>query len=279
MSAPARLLSVAERLVEAWPAELGREIAVTGSLGAGVADEFSDVELLLLVDRVPEPASVARWLETVGAVDTLAGSDSSGTWAWCRVDGVEVEPYWGNLGEARDEAAAIASGDVVEHGRLGFAHVATHWIVLRSDGALAELERTLAAYPESLRRRLVEDAVAGLEIPSPRLGAAQRGDRLSVEGFLVANAHRILRLVFALNRRWEPPRWKWATTFAASLELAPDRLGPRLVEPLVEPNALAAVRAMLELLDETLALVPPELDVEAARRGTERRLAAVREAA
>jgi hypothetical protein len=273
MSAGARLLSVAERLVEACPAELGREIAVTGSVGAGLADELSDLELLFLLDAPPEPSRAAAWLESAGATDVLAGRDSSGTWAWCVVDGVEVEPYWGSLEEARREVDAVAAGESAVHGALAFAHVVTHSVVLRSGGALADFEACLGEYPEALQRRVVEDAVAGWEIQSPRLGAAQRGDRFAVQWSLHREAERVLRVVFALNRRWEPPRWKWLDAYAAGLEVAPDRLAERVVAPLVEDDAVAAVRALAELVRDTLALVPPEFDVAAARRGTERRLA------
>jgi hypothetical protein len=272
MSAGARLLSVAERLVDACPAELGREIAVTGSVGAGLADELSDLELLLLVDAPPEPARVTTWLESVGATDVLAGRESSGTWAWCLVDGVEVEPFWGSLQEARRGVDAVVAAEAFGHGALAFAHVVTHSVVLRSGGELSDFEARLGAYPEELRRRVVEDAIAGWEIPSPRLGAAQRGDRFPVQWHLHREAERVLRVVFALNRRWEPPRWKWLAVHAAELEIVPPRLAARIVEPLVATDAVVAVHSLAELVRETLALVPPEFDVAAARRGTERRL-------
>jgi hypothetical protein len=279
MSAGARLLSVAERLVEACPAELGSEIAVTGSVGAGLADELSDLELLLLVNAPPEPSRVTAWLESVGATDVLAGQDSSGTWAWCLVDGVEVEPYWGSLEETRREVDAVAAGESVEHGALAFAHVVTHSVVLRSHGAFRDFEARLAGYPEELPRRLVETAAAVWELPSARLGAAARGDRLPVQWFLQQDAGRVLRVVFALNRRWELPRWKWLAAFAAELDPAPDRLAQRVVEPLVARDAVGAVRAMVELVRDTLELVPSDFGVAAARRATERRLAALEQLA
>lgn len=47
-------LTPARRLVQSCPPELGQEIAVTGSVARGVADEHSDVEINLCVDAMPE---------------------------------------------------------------------------------------------------------------------------------------------------------------------------------------------------------------------------------
>ncbi|HUH15238.1 MAG TPA: hypothetical protein VML35_05085 [Gaiellaceae bacterium] len=66
-----------------------------------------------------------------------------------------------------------------------------------------------------------------------------------------------------------------ATGDVAELEFAPDRLAERLVASLIEPDAVAAVRAMTRLAAETLARVPDDLDVAAARRGIDARLASL----
>jgi hypothetical protein len=268
-----RLLSLAHEVAAACPPELGGEIAVMGSAGAGLADEYSDLELLLLVDDTPTPEEARAWLESVGATEVLVGPDDSGVWGWCRIDGVEVEPYWHAASEAERDVEAIARGEVIEHERLAVAHVFTHMRPIRSSGLLARLEQRLARYPDDLALRLVHDAARGWEVPSPRLGGAIRGDRLALESFLLHEAEHVLRVVFALNRRWEPPRWKWLAHFAATLPVAPPALAERVVAPLVDPDAVAAVLAMTELANEALALVPPTFDVAAARRGVESRLA------
>ncbi len=44
-------LDLAQRLTDVCPAELGQEIALTGSAARGRADDFSDIELNLWVDQ------------------------------------------------------------------------------------------------------------------------------------------------------------------------------------------------------------------------------------
>lgn len=267
------LLELAQRLADECPPELGREIAATGSVGAGLADGYSDVELLLLVEERPSVERARTWLESVGATDVLAGEQETGVWAWCRFGEVEVEPFWDELDQLRREVDVVVAGETSDHVRLALGYVLTHCRPLRTEGAFAELASRLAEYPEAVRRRLVQDAFAGWEIPSPRLGVALRGDRFAVEGFLMNDAERVLRIVFALNRRWEPPRWKWLAYHVSTLEVAPPRLAERVVSVLLESDAMLAVARMLELVRETLALVPDEFDVSAARAGIEARLA------
>ncbi|MBD0330458.1 MAG: DUF4037 domain-containing protein [Thermoleophilia bacterium] len=260
-------VALARRLADAAPPELGREIAITGSVAAGLADDHSDLELLFLVDGAPTPGAVRAWLQANAATDVLAGADPTGVWAWCRVDGVEVEPYWDELAHIRAEAETVLAGETVEHERVALAHVLTRSAVLRTEGALPALVDRLSRYPEAVRRQLVLDAAAGLEVPSPRLGAAIRDDRVAVEATLLHLAYRALRIVFAVNRCWEPPRWKWLARHLGELEAAPPRLAERMGAALVERDPVAAVAAMVALVQEALALVPGEIDVAAARAG------------
>jgi Domain of unknown function (DUF4037) len=271
-----RLLELARGLIAACPAELGDEVAVTGSVGAGLADEHSDIELLFLVESVPEPARVREWLDGVsGTESVLTDREDSGVWGWCRLGGVEIDPYWDLLSEAVAEVDAITSGAVLEHRRLAFAHVLIHSVQLRTRGALAELVHRCAVYPAGLRRRLIEDAIRGWEIPAERIGSAVRGDVLESRAWLQHDAERILRIVFALNRRWEPPRWKWLRDYAGTLPITPAGLVDRIETALLSSEPPEASRALAELGLEALELVSEEVDCERARKGLTTRIAAL----
>jgi hypothetical protein len=271
-----RLLELARGLIADCPIELGGEVAVTGSVGAGLADEHSDIELLFLVETVPEPSEVREWLAGVsGAESVLADREDSGVWGWCRLGGVEIDPYWGLLSEAVAEIDAITSGSVLEHRRLAFAHVLLHCSYLRTRGTLADLADRCAVYPAGLARRLIEDAIKGWEIPAERIGSAVRGDVLEARAWLQHDVERILRVVFALNRRWEPPRWKWLRDYAGTLPITPAGLVDRIETALLSSEPPEASRALAELGLEALELVSEEVDCERARKGLTIRIAAL----
>lgn len=88
-------LARARALIERCPTDLDHEIAVTGSVARGVADESSDVELNLWVDALPEARRFRFWLDEVGATDLkpdIGQMDATGfCWTVCRFQGVWVE--------------------------------------------------------------------------------------------------------------------------------------------------------------------------------------------
>ena len=58
---------IARHLAEACPSALGEEIAVTGSIALGVADDASDVELNLWTDVLPSVEERRAWIDRIGA--------------------------------------------------------------------------------------------------------------------------------------------------------------------------------------------------------------------
>jgi hypothetical protein len=270
-----RLLAAARALEQRCPPELGTEIAVTGSVGAGLADEYSDIELLFLGPTVPTPARVGRWLQQIGATSVSAGVEEDGVWGWGRVDGIEIDPFWGSLDRAEAEVEAITSGEVVDHARIAFAHVLLHSVTLRTKGVLDALTRRCEPYPDGLAPRLIVDALAGWKLPATRTGAVLRGDALSAVGFLRAEMARVLRIVFALNERWEPPRWKWLRSYAEDLDVAPTRLVDRVEEVVRAADLIRSCRGATELAQNVLDLLPADVDATSARRAIDLRSASL----
>ena len=82
---------------------------------------------------------------------------------------------------------------------------------------------------------------------------------------MVDDASRVLRIVYALNRVWEPTTKRLAAR-VATLAMKPDRLAERIEEAFSEPNPRRALLVMTELQAETVALAPDGPNVNRARR-------------
>lgn len=82
---------------------------------------------------------------------------------------------------------------------------------------------------------------------------------------MVDDAARVVRIVFALNRTWEPTL-KRLDDRVAVLSKRPERLAERIQEALVEPEPCRALLVMIELQLETLALAPAGPNVLRARK-------------
>jgi hypothetical protein len=117
---------IAERLAQSCPAELADEIAVTGSVAMGVADETSDVELNLWCDAPPTVEQRAAWIVSVrGEVRTKNEQPwNDGTLETVfRVDGVWIEAGWMTKARLEELLRGILAAETIDHGRLQMAWV------------------------------------------------------------------------------------------------------------------------------------------------------------
>jgi predicted nucleotidyltransferase len=261
----AELRAVAQRVAAALPPFV-EEIVLTGSVSRGVADELSDVEMLLVSEEVPpyEQCVAHATAARLGDID-----------AWVRlpdarhiggvVDGVGFELVWWTRARVDERVRAIRAAEITD-GRLTTADALVHGVALRSAGLLEGWQELLREYPSELTPAIVDDATSmwrGYQ-PAGMLTVMRRGERLALMERLVEDAQRTVRIVFAVNRVWQPTAKRLASR-VESLMVKPPRLAERIEDALTEPEPRAAVRTMYELAAETLALVPDEIDVEPPR--------------
>jgi hypothetical protein len=183
-------------------------------------------------------------------------------WTGGRVDGEDVEAIWWPRERIERRIDDILAAEVYDHQRVRTAEAIAHGIVLRGD-ALAGWQQRLAEYPDRLAERIIDDAAESWH-ESPRSERALMRDLLPLARRLVEDAENVLRIVFALNRVWEPG-WKRIATSLARLEVKPDRTAERIDATLAAHD----LRAMRELVHDTLALAPDTPHVVRARRETE----------
>ena len=74
-----------------------------------------------------------------------------------------------------------------------------------------------------------------------------------------------MRIVFALNRVWEPTTKRLADR-VATLPRKPERLAERIEEALTEPDPRRALLVLTELQLDTVALAPEGPNIERARK-------------
>ncbi len=128
---------------------------------------------------------------------------------------------------------------------------------LRAAGLLAEWQAELAQYPPTLGDRLVEQAVERWSWPPLHRALAARGESLVVTSRLLGDVRAVLRILFALNRLWEPD-WKWLRHRTGELTITPKRLADRIDEIFLTADLVQAVDLCFRLVLDTLRLLPPD---------------------
>jgi hypothetical protein len=248
------LRALAQQVADALPPE-AVEIVLTGSVSRGVADEVSDVEMLVVTEELPslEAASVASRAAGLTKLGSWGPQDTPSRRVSGYVDGVPFELVWwtrAHTGEHLDSA-----GDALLHG-----------VPLRTSGLLAGWQERLRDFSDELAAERIEDAALtwGGFAPEAMLTVTRQGERLPLAGRLVDDATRIVRIVFALNRRPVPTTKRLALRLEP-LTVKPARVAERIEAALADPEPRRALRTMAELQAETLALAPPGPNVDRAR--------------
>jgi hypothetical protein len=252
------LRAAAARLVAALPADVVEEVVVTGSVSRGVADDVSDVEMLIVTPELLD-------LETCFALARAAGVERLGTWGpqgpeTLRVsglfEGIPFELIWWShdfadaaIDPESPAAEAIANG-----------------ISLRTCGLLEHWQERLSTYPDELALERIEEAALtwGGFAAAGLLTIARPGERLALHERLVDDAVRVLRMLYAINRTWQPTTKRVAQR-AEQLAVKPERLAERIEEALTERDPLRALVVMTQLQADAVALAPSGPNVDRAR--------------
>jgi hypothetical protein len=257
------LREVALRVADGLSPSVAEEVVLTGSVSRGVADEFSDIEMLVVTREalsLDECFALARGaglagLGTWGAPDTVVRR-VSGT-----REGVPIELIWWPREHAEAQVDTLFSGELTSS-----ADALAHGVALRTAGRLAAWQERLRAYPLELAAAQIEAAALpwGGFAPAGVLTLLRPGDRLALVEWLLDGALRVLTIVYALNRVW-PPTAKRVAARTQTLAVKPDRVAERIEQALSDPDPEQALLVMTELQLDTVQLAPSGPYVDRAR--------------
>lgn len=169
------LLELARRIVDALPADVVEEAAVTGSVSRGVADAHSDIEILLVTTRPLEQ-------EECDALAAAAALEQRDTWGprdgptrrvFGYSDGTPIELIWWSRSFAEQAVESLLAGQVT-----GSADALVHAVPLRTTGLVESWQARLMPMPEVVAHAVIEDAALmwGGFAPEGFLTIARRGE-------------------------------------------------------------------------------------------------------
>jgi hypothetical protein len=269
------LRAVAQEIADRLPPVV-EEVVLTGSVSRGIADNLSDIEMLL-VTKVPlELAQCFKWAESVGlaGLDTWGAQGAEISRVFGYYGGVPVETIWWPHDFALAAVAGLIAGD-----ESAAAEALANGVSLRTVGLLADWQDRLGSYPAALAAARIEKAAVawGGFHPSGYLTLARPRERLALVEYLYNDAMRVLAIVYALNGVWQPTN-KRLVHRVETLEVKPERLAERIEDALTEPDPLRAMLVMCELEIETADLAPAGPNIDRARRWLRQVAAELREA-
>jgi hypothetical protein len=259
-------LQEAERAVRAYASnEKLAALTVAGSVGTGLADQFSDLEL------------DCYWLAPLTDLDRLGpvrelGGDSETIWDYAP----DIEEWSDDyqLGDLHvsissflvatierflDDVVVRMDTDPVKHIRLG----ALQRCVPLNGAELVRVWRSRAAlYPDKLVAAVIEQSLDSevLRGWAARDALIDRGDELAVQALLTRIEHAVFGALLALNHVYLPnPMFKWQKHLIGELDVVPVQFAARLQRLATSGNA-EALRIAEALMVETVQLVKTRTD-------------------
>jgi Domain of unknown function (DUF4037) len=276
-------MALAERAAQAYARnEQLAALAVAGSVGTGLADRFSDLELDCYWFSPPGD------LDRTGPIHMLGG-ELKALWGYDHDDEEWSEDYrlgeldvtvsnfvTGTIERFIDDVALRTDTDPVKHMRL--AALQQSRPLLGTE--MIESWRSRAAhYPDKLVTALVEQSLSPEVLTgwAAREAHASRGDDLAIHDLLTRAERAVLGAVLALNHIYLPhPLIKWQRHLIRGLNVIPDRLAERLQLLWIRSDAEALAEAEA-LLTETVLLAETRTnaDISSFREGLSERRRAI----
>lgn len=269
---------LAKKIVESCPKNFASEIALTGSAARGTADEDSDIELNCWVKNdIPSRAERQWWLESIGAKEISFDEEpiSDGSfWATFLLEGTWVEIGWQTETKQEQLLDAILKGCVLDTGRLINAGLIAHSVVLRSNGQLLKWQGKLEVYPKVLAQNLIADLLESWQYPhllKVRWALVRRKQPFALTQRLTQDINNLIRILFALNNQWETDT-KWLDLIVSQMSIKPIRLVERVNNIFSCLSLGERVFITVELIVETLKLIPSSEQIKKTIVGLENSL-------
>jgi hypothetical protein len=250
--------------------------AVAGSVGSGLADRFSDLEIDCYWHEPPQDADRLAPIDALGGeLDMLWDFDADEE-EWSddyRLAGLGVTVSSFTTGTVQrwlDAVTLRADTDPNKHMRLA-AIQRCH--PLAGAELLAGWREWADRYPDELAAAMVGRALDSGALPgwAAREALAERGDEIALQMLLAAVQQAVLGALLAVNRVYQQHRLpKWQRHQLAGLTVAPDRLAERLHElgPAGPAQPLSQLLGQAEsLLADTVALAERTAGVDLAEFG------------
>ncbi|GGN30134.1 hypothetical protein FHR83_004279 [Actinoplanes campanulatus] len=262
-----RLRGLGERFAAGFPDLSGvRAVLLTGSVARGLADRWSDVELMVFWDGEPADESRRAAVAAAGGELTAFHGYDPDNDEWSEdvlFDGVEVQVSHRTVAGAEGWVADVTQRFDPDLTKQDLIALIRYGVALHDSGVVAGWRSRTEVYPDALGLAMVR---AHLEFRSAwqRRKLLARGDVLPLAQDRLDTVRNVLLVLLGLNRVWFPHLgFKWVRDLAEGLPLAPAALPARL-EAVLTATPASAVPAADALIMETLELVAKHLPTAGA---------------
>jgi Nucleotidyltransferase domain len=248
-------------------------ILLTGSVAEGLADCYSDIDMLVYYEHAlpsaQELEAVRNEIGAEGFIESYSRVEGGACSENYRVRGVECQVGHRVVADLEQRSLALLDGR--EPGSL--QHKALMGILygvpLHGDDLIRDWQARIGHFSDRMARGMVElylKQIFPLWYVADAL--ARRDATAWVHQTIAETALNLVGIVAGINRRYYVPfQFKRARRFLGALQIAPDNLADRL-DGLFVADTASAIAQIEELVQDTIALVNrymPDVDTSIVR--------------
>jgi predicted nucleotidyltransferase len=260
-----------------WRLRLARELAlrihqfpgvaaivVGGSVARGWADEYSDLELPVFWESLPDDATRLALAQSLEADFLYEYNGPSGE-DQLLLRGFQFDLWHNTIALEETVIKAVLEEFSTDLGDSNFMDTVRTCIPLYGEEIIRNWQKRVQEYPPGLAMRVISEQLPNFSAAQLRL-AGQRDNPIDFYDHLCRLQQEVFLVLLALNRQYFPA-YKWMYRRLATMELKPANVSIRMQRMFTLPYSQATDN-MQNLLVETLDLVDqqlPQIDTKAAR--------------
>ena len=268
------LLALGKKLLEPYTKlPNARAAMITGSSAEGVSDFYSDLDMTVYYENeLPSEEDLARIRELNGAPERvwLLGDRADGGIAEAyELNGIQAQIGHTTIAAWEHEIAEIVerfNADTPLHKAMSGT---LESVTVHGDEYMDRWKATIAAYPEGLRRAMVEKHLQFFPYWYNQAQMQARDALLWHYQILTESAYNLIAILAGLNGLYFTTfQFKKMHRFLEQMVIKPDNFEARLGE-LFRLDSAAAAAALESLVGDVLALVEremPDVDVSTIKK-------------
>jgi predicted nucleotidyltransferase len=242
-----------------------KAIVIAGSVARDYADEYSDIEIPIFWEQLPDDATRHAIVAALNA-DFLYAYDGPAREDQLLINGVQVD-LW-HIPTTREEEVlkAVQHDHIFDLGSLNALDTIRTCVPLYGEDIIQVWKHRSQEYPDELAERIIQEHLTSFNIGQLFI-LAQRNNPTAFYAQLSHLQQEIFLVLLALNRSYFPT-FKWLYQALKSMQVKPDAIGQRFRQAFEAAYEEAIADTKL-ILEETLHLAEgqvPQLDTASIYR-------------
>ena len=248
-----------------------KAILVTGSVAKGLADDNSDIDIIMYYDELPGEAAFEAYRQA--ALDSgggfYGGNAPEGFALFQYIDGIRHDFAHALLSETETLITEfLAEPDLEETNKQIMLDGVLTGVPIKGKAITQRWKDQLANYPPQLGDMLVKKHLRFRPHWVLQKMGVDRHEIIFLQEELLHAVQNIFGVLCGLNKLYHPGKIKGLNYSVAQMQLTPPNVASRL-PGLFEVDGQTAVTQLKQLIEETIALVEthlPHIDTNPTRK-------------